>query len=82
MKEPDPFVTRLPRQPGQKEARFAHLLCGEVKVEALMEAEPPRRSSRAGESDRFTGLEQQVESLRADVTLLQKQFEEFKKQFE
>ena len=82
IKEPDPLVTRLPRQPGQKEARFAHLLCGEVNVEAVMEVESPRRSSRAGESERVAALEQQVESLRADVSSLQKQFEEFKKQFD
>jgi hypothetical protein len=81
-KEPDPLVIRLPRQPGQKEARFAHLLCGEVKVDAVLEAEPPRRSSRSGESERVAALEQQVESLRAEVNSLQKQFEEFKKQFE
>src|SRR6188768_3577674 len=31
-REPDPLVTRLNRQPGQKEARFAHLLSGEVSV--------------------------------------------------
>jgi uncharacterized protein YceH (UPF0502 family) len=82
VKEPDPLVTKLPRQPGQKEARFAHLLSGEIDVEALAEAEPPRRVSRGGEAERVSTLEQQVESLRADVTALQKQFEEFKKQFE
>src|SRR5919109_193952 len=34
-REPDPLVARLPRQPGQKEGRFAHLLSGELDVEAL-----------------------------------------------
>jgi uncharacterized protein YceH (UPF0502 family) len=82
VKEPDPLVTRIPKQPGQTEARFAHLLSGEINVEALAEAEPPRRVSRGGESERVSTLEQQVESLRSDVTALQKQFEEFKKQFE
>ena len=81
-KEPEPLVIRLPRQAGQKEARFAHLLCGEINVEAMAEVEAPRRPSRAGESERVSALEQQVDSLRADVTSLQKQFEEFKKQFE
>jgi uncharacterized protein YceH (UPF0502 family) len=47
-REPEPLVVRLPRQPGQKDARFAHLLSGEVNVEAL--AEPAERvvSRRAG----------------------------------
>src|SRR5690242_12314950 len=30
--EPDPLVMRLARQSGQKEIRFAHLLCGEIHV--------------------------------------------------
>jgi uncharacterized protein len=82
VKEPDPLVIRLPRLAGQKEARFAHLLSGEIDVEALAEAEPPKRVSRAGESDRVAALEQQVESLRSAVSDLQRQFADFKKQFE
>src|ERR671920_268202 len=48
-REPEPLVARLPRQPGQKEGRFAHLLSGEINLEALaVESErvaPSRRSS-------------------------------------
>ena len=80
--EPYPLVVRLSRQAGQKEARVAHLLGGEVKVEALSEAESPRRVSRANEAERVSVLEQQVEALRAEVNTLQQQFVEFKKQFE
>jgi uncharacterized protein len=71
--EPDPLVVRLPRQPGQKEVRFAHILSGEIQVEALPEAEPasPRQS-----------LEQKVDALAAEVEKLRLQFEEFKKQFD
>ena len=71
--EPDPLVARLPRQPGQKEVRFAHLLSGEIRVEALPEAPPlsPRQT-----------LEQKVDALAAEVETLKAQFEEFKKQFE
>ncbi len=72
--EPDPLVARLPRQAGQKEIRFGHLLSGEIQVEALPEALPvsaPRQS-----------LEQRVAALTAEVETLKAQFEEFKKQFE
>ena len=71
--EPDPLVVRLPRQPGQKEVRFAHLLSGEIRVEALPEAAPlsPRQT-----------LEQKVDALAAEVETLKAQFEQFKKQFE
>jgi len=82
-REPDPLVRRLPRQPGQKEARFAHLLSGEPKLEAFTEAEtssPARRKS--GDSERFEKLEHEVVTLTMEVRKLQQQFDEFKKQFE
>jgi uncharacterized protein len=71
--EPDPLVTRLARQAGQKEVRFAHLLSGEIRVEDLPEvvSSSPRQS-----------LEQKVDALTAEVETLKAQFEEFKKQFE
>ncbi len=73
-REHEPLVARLPRQPGQKEVRFAHLLSGEIDVEAVGEipsATPPRRT-----------LEQRVDALAAEVEILKEQFEQFKKQFE
>lgn len=81
-KEPDHLVTRLQRYAGQKEARFAHLLCGEPQIEFPNETEAPRRIARVGETERISALEEQVQSLRADVNALQQQFEDFKKQFE
>jgi len=83
-REPEPLVIRLPRQPGQKEARFAHLLSGEVAIEAMLEAEQSPRAARTSRADpdRVQKLEQEVESLRSEVAALQKQFEDFKKQFE
>jgi uncharacterized protein len=63
-----PLVLCLPRQTGQKEVRYAHLLSGEVKTAAATpEAEP--------ELDRISRLEKEVEDLK-------KQFQEFRKQFE
>lgn len=73
-RDPDPMVVRLPRQPGQKEVRFAHLLSGEVQFDAVVEA-APRVSQREA-------LEQKVERLAAEVESLRQQFEQFKKQFE
>jgi uncharacterized protein YceH (UPF0502 family) len=72
-REPEPLVVRVPRQPGQKEGRFAHLLSGEVDFEAVVETERPTRRA---------GLEERVEALAAEVEKLKEQFEEFKKQFE
>ena len=84
-REPEPLVARLPRQPGQKEVRYAHLLAGEVAVETAAESEPAPRastSSRRGDSDRVAKLEQDVEALKSGFQELKEQFEGFKKQFE
>jgi uncharacterized protein len=82
-REPDPLVTRLLRQPGQKEARFAHLLSGEVSSEATSQTEPSREiAPRSSQADRVSKLEGEVETLKAEVEKLRAQFEGFKKQFE
>lgn len=78
-REPEPLVARLPRQPGQKEGRFAHLLSGEIDVEALA-AETERIASSS--SSRRSSLEERVEALSAEVDKLKEQFEQFRKQFE
>jgi uncharacterized protein YceH (UPF0502 family) len=74
----EPLVARLPRQPGQKEGRFAHLLSGEINLEAFAEAE---RAAAAAPSRR-SSLEEKVEALTAEVEKLKEQFEQFRKQFE
>ena len=81
-REPDPLVRRLPRQPGQKESRFAHLMCGEPVIETVESdtSTPTRR--RTADSDRIEKLESDVVTLTMEVRKLQQQFEEFKKQFE
>lgn len=81
-REPDRLVIRLPRQPGQKEVRFAHLLSGEPDVEAAAAAEASPVARRKSESERVEKLEQDVVTLTGQVEQLQQQFEEFKKQFE
>jgi hypothetical protein len=78
-REPDPLVKRLPRQPGQKEARFAHLLSGEVSIYAAHEEVAPTRTRG---NDRVAALEAEIETLKAEVGMLKSQFEVFKKQFE
>ena len=81
-----PLIVRLPRQAGQKEARYAHLLSGEVAVPEQPPGPPPRtepamREVRA-ENERVSRLEAEVETLRGEVAELRQQLDEFKKQFE
>jgi uncharacterized protein YceH (UPF0502 family) len=63
-----PLIVRLPRQSGQKELRYAHLLAGPPSP-TFKEAEPEP------ELDRIGKLEKEVEDLKW-------QFEQFRKQFE
>ena len=63
-REQGPLVTLLPRQPGEKEARYAHLLSGPVEVarREVVAAAP------AGSSpDRLAQLEGQVAALREEL---------------
>jgi len=78
----DPFVVRLPRQAGQKDARFVHLLSGEPEIGPNDEAAEIRTVRRAGDSDRVAKLEEQVQTLTEQFENLSQQFESFRKQFE
>ncbi len=83
-KEPEPMAVRLPRQPGQKDARYVHLLSGPPSPEFLAEVEAHSKTShgRHSESDKVEKLEQEIAGLKEEFRMLQQRFEEFKKQFE
>jgi uncharacterized protein len=78
----DPLVVKLERQPGQKEARFAHLLCGDIDVQAFATAATAQRSHGGVDAERIEKLEEEVSVLRSEVDALQQTFGEFKRQFE
>ena len=78
----EPLVVRLPVQPGQKEARFAHLLFGDVDIEALAAAVVTHRVRGGADAERIEKLETEVTALREEVDRLKETFEQFKKQFE
>ncbi len=83
--EPEPLVTRLPRRPGQKEVRWAHLLSGEPTVPDTPEAggtwEPPVRRA-TGDDARVAALEATVEALREELATLRAEFLAFREQFQ
>ena len=79
----EPLVTRLARQPGQKDARFAHLLSGLPNLEMAVEASATARPShRVSDSERIAKLEEQITTLTEKIDSLSDQFEKFKQQFE
>ncbi len=70
------LVKKLARQPGQKEARYAHLLAGapvaqEASAATVNTATPPTRIAQ---------LEQEIERLRSDFDELKTRFESLESQ--
>jgi uncharacterized protein YceH (UPF0502 family) len=80
MRREPPLAKVLPRQPGTKEARYAHLLSGDV--EAPPAETPSPVVATGGSSERIAHLEEEVENLRSDFAELKQQFAAFRKQFE
>lgn len=78
-KRDEPLIMELPKQPGQKEARYAHLLSGEISAEAM--ATTVFTPSQA-KQDQIAKLEAEIEELKTNFASLRNEFEEFKKQFE
>lgn len=79
-----PLALKLARQPGRKEVRYAHFFSG---MPAVSEEEPAPTPERArlkvmAEDDRFARLEEEVGTLRSEVTELRRMVEEFRSQFE
>ncbi|WP_413988696.1 YceH family protein [Labrys okinawensis] len=64
-----PLVKEIGRAPGQREDRYAHLLCGDVEVSAMASAAPrtatPSVSVLAALEERVRVLEEQVTELKA-----------------
>ena len=79
----EPLIAKLERMPGQKEARYAHLLSGEIDTASLAASTAqvtPANSSAS--ADRILKLEQEIETLRGELDSFKETFEEFRKQFE
>lgn len=71
-----PIVVKLPREPGRRESRYAHLLSGEVHARAAAE-EAPQSAARApaAEEERLARLETSIAELRAEIEQLKRRFE-------
>jgi uncharacterized protein YceH (UPF0502 family) len=68
-----PLVVQLPRAPGSREARWAHLLCGPVDVTNMGLAPAEAPASSGGLADRVAALESEVAQLRAAFADLSEQ---------
>lgn len=81
-RQPHPLAVRLPRQPGTKEARIAHLLAGTPVTESPRTSSSSTTPPLPAAVDRVTQLETEVQALRSELAELREQFAAFKKQFE
>jgi hypothetical protein len=74
----------MPRQPGRKEARNAHLFSGmpDMTAEEHEAAPEPARVRVQAGDERMVKLEEEVAALRLEVAGLRQVVEEFKSQFE
>ena len=62
-----PFVVQLPREPGKRESRYAHLLSGEVEIPAISETLQTAPALSQSDHERINQLEQQVQELRQEI---------------
>lgn len=76
------YVRKLPRLPGRKEHRYAHLLAGEPRIEAPAAAVEPAMREIKIENDKIAFLMSEVERLRAELQHLREDFSRFKGEFE
>jgi uncharacterized protein len=90
MRREPPLVKILPRQPGTKEARFMHLLSGDVApqtsapaLEAVVQEGGEHTAAAVTTlGERIRDVEQEVSELRRELETLREQFAAFQKQFQ
>ncbi len=69
-----PFVVRLPREPGRRDSRYAHLFCGEAQLPAgPSETIADQVPAETFNSDRLARLETLVDTLKEEVDNIKRQ---------
>lgn len=79
-REDGPYVIQLARQPGRKEARYMHLLCGDADLEPAEPAATARSQGAlpvgAGDDARIAALERGMEDLRQELEAIKRRLGE------
>lgn len=65
-----PFVVKLPREPGKRDARFAHLFGGEIEMSEVAVPVDAMSARPGTDSDRMEQLEQMLNQLREEMATL------------
>jgi len=75
MEREPPLSAMLPRQPGTKESRYAHLLSGPVESIAIPTAEASGSSEDSAQAERVAQLEVTVAELKLEIAELRSKIE-------
>jgi uncharacterized protein len=78
------LVVRMSRQPGQKDARYRHLMCGQEEEAnyTVPVSKAPSTQDAVAETARIEVLEGKVEALSLELDDLKRTFQDFRRQFE
>jgi uncharacterized protein len=76
------LVKVLPRQPGTKEARYIHLLSGDMEDVSAVGVPSPAIANNPSDHERLARLEDEVQELHKEVADLKQQLVSFRKQFD
>ncbi len=77
--QPTPLVIKLPRQPGKREGRYAHLLCGEPVIPETPGAQPQPEAARLeleASNARLDTMAEQITQLQEKIAAMQEQLTE------
>jgi len=70
MQREEPLLVQIPRAAGQREDRYAHLLCGASACKVAMKGAVATTGESSVEADRIMQLEKDVAALQAEVEQL------------
>jgi len=76
MAREEPFVVKLPREPGKREARYAHLFSGPPQLFSLSTTESDKFETEVSDRERIDALEKQVYQLQQSLDELRQKYEQ------
>ncbi len=75
MAREEPLVVKLPREPGKRESRYAHLFSGLPQSSTLSTTESDKAKTDASDRERIDALEKQVYELQQSLDELRQKYE-------
>ncbi|MEQ1560844.1 MAG: DUF480 domain-containing protein [Methyloglobulus sp.] len=80
MTRDEPLVAKLPREPGKRESRYAHLFSGSPQASTFSAMESVAIETEASDRERIDTLEKQVYKLQLGLDELRQKYEHLAKQ--